>query len=78
MLASLNEADKATILENTALIANLENTKKTAVEIALQSKIAKETEIEINKQREIYRPVASEGSMLYFLTITLYVMNHMY
>jgi len=32
----------------------------------------------INEEREIYRPVAAEGSMLYFLVITLSVISHMY
>lgn len=44
----------------------------------MQSEVAKNTEIEINKQREIYRSVAAEGAMLYFLIITLNVVNHMY
>lgn len=34
LLASLNEANPDTILDNKVLIANLENTKRTAVEIA--------------------------------------------
>lgn len=36
------------------------------------------TEVEINQQREIYRIVAAEGAMLYFLVIQLSVMEHMY
>lgn len=32
----------------------------------------------INKSREIYRPVATEGSMLYFLLIQLCIVDHMY
>ncbi len=36
------------------------------------------TEKRINEEREIYRPVAAEGSMLYFLIITLSVISHMY
>lgn len=43
-----------------------------------QSQIAKVTEIEINQQRELYRTVAAEGAMLYFLVIQLSVMEHMY
>jgi len=60
------------------LIESLENTKKTATEIAEQQAIAKETEVTINTLREIYRRVAAEGAMLYFLLIVLNNVNHMY
>jgi hypothetical protein len=36
------------------------------------------TEVVINKEREVYRPVAAEGSMLYFLCISLCFLSHMY
>lgn len=78
MLESLSEANPATILENQELIENLDNTKKTAVIIIEQSAQAKKTEAEINIQRENYRPVAAEGAMLYFLVITLSIIDHMY
>jgi hypothetical protein len=32
----------------------------------------------LNQQREIYRPVANEGALLYFLIISLNYVNHMY
>jgi dynein heavy chain len=35
-------------------------------------------EIKINVLREVYRRVAAEGAMLYFLLITLCVVDHMY
>lgn len=78
LLVSLSEADPSTILENTELISNLDNTKQTSNTIMEQSQIAKVTEIEINQQRELYRTVAAEGAMLYFLVIQLSVMEHMY
>jgi dynein heavy chain len=71
-------ADPATILQNTALIESLEETKKTSAEIMEQQAVAKETEKKINQLREIYRRVAAEGAMLYFMLITLNVINHMY
>lgn len=74
----MTEADPDTIVENTALIESLENTKKTSTIISQQQIIAKETEITINTMREIYRRVASEGAMLYFLLIVLNNVNHMY
>ena len=78
LLNSLSLADAATILENKELIENLDNTKKTAIEINQKTQLAKITEAEINKSREIYRPVASEGAMLYFLIISLNIIDHMY
>ena len=36
------------------------------------------SEENINKLREVYRIVATEGAMLYFLLIQLNVVNHMY
>jgi dynein heavy chain, axonemal len=78
LLEALASADPSTILDNKALIENLDTTKRTTVEIQEQSEKAKITEIEINTQREIYRPVAGEGAMLYFLVIQLNVMEFMY
>jgi dynein heavy chain len=78
LLKELSEADPATILDNKELINNLEKTKLTAISIQEQAGEAKKTEENINAQREIYRPVASEGAMLYFLCISLCIIDHMY
>lgn len=78
LLKNLSDADPATILQNTALIVGLEVTKKTSTEIQEQQAIAKITEVEINDLREVYRRVAAEGAMLYFLLIQLCVVDHMY
>ena len=78
LLFNLSNADPSTILTNTALIESLEKTKKTSKEIKEQQIIAKETEKQINISREIYRRVAAEGAMLYFLLIQLYIVDHMY
>ena len=78
LLQNLSEADPATILQNTALIESLEDTKKTSTEIQEQQAIAKETEVTINNLRETYRRVAAEGAMLYFLLIVLNNVAHMY
>lgn len=78
LLKNLSDADPATILQNFALIESLEVTKKTSTEIQRQQLIAKDTEVKINFLREVYRRVAAEGAMLYFLLITLCVVDHMY
>jgi len=78
LLTQLSAADPATILENQPLVEGLEKTKATSKEITIQVSNAQATELEINTSRELYRPVAAEGSMLFFLVNQLSVMEHMY
>lgn len=78
MLKNLSDADSATILQNKELIESLETTKKTSTTIQQQQIKAKETELNINTMREVYRRVAAEGAMLYFLLIQLCIVDHMY
>lgn len=78
MLKNLSDADPATILQNKELIESLEVTKKTSTTIQEQQLKAKDTEININTMREVYRRVAAEGAMLYFLLIQLCIVDHMY
>uniref|UniRef100_K3X576 AAA+ ATPase domain-containing protein n=1 Tax=Globisporangium ultimum (strain ATCC 200006 / CBS 805.95 / DAOM BR144) TaxID=431595 RepID=K3X576_GLOUD len=66
------------ILSDVPLIEGLEKTKLTANEVALALVKGKEAEKDINLAREVYRPVASEASMLYFLMGQLCKVNHMY
>ena len=51
------------ILSDSALVENLEHTKKTAAEIEIKVAEAKKTSFEIDKAREFYRPAAAR----YFL-----------
>ncbi len=78
LLQMLSEADPATILDNVQLIEGLEECKRTSEEISLAVKVSKETEVKINEAREIYRPSAAEGSMLFFLITKLCEIEHMY
>jgi len=48
------------------------------MDIKAQQIVAKETESTINFLREVYRRVAAEGAMLYFLLIQLCIVAHMY
>lgn len=66
------------ILSDVPLIEGLEATKLAAKEIAAAVEEGKKTEISINDAREHYRPVASEGAMLYFLLTKLCNIEHMY
>lgn len=69
LLSKLGEADQETILTNIALIEQLEKTKETSTEIKRKQEQAVISEERINKLREVYRIVATEGAMLYFLLI---------
>jgi dynein heavy chain len=66
------------ILSDEALIISLEEAKATSQEINEKVVIAKETEITIAKAREIYRPIAERGSLMFFLINQLHVISHMY
>eukprot|EP00930_Biecheleria_cincta_P085161 TRINITY_DN7456_c0_g2_i1.p1 TRINITY_DN7456_c0_g2~~TRINITY_DN7456_c0_g2_i1.p1 ORF type:complete len:2485 (-),score=519.86 TRINITY_DN7456_c0_g2_i1:101-6748(-) len=78
LLSQLSDANPDTILDNMPLIEGLEKTKETSRDIAVQVKEAQRTEEEINHSRELYRPVAAEGSMLFFLVNQLCIVQHMY
>ena len=66
------------ILSDVPLIEGLEATKLAAKEIFEAVVEGRKTEVDINLAREIYRPVASEGAMLYFLLTKLCAIEHMY
>ena len=66
------------ILSDVPLIEGLEATKRAAKEIFEAVIEGRKTEVDINLAREIYRPVASEGAMLYFLLTKLCAIEHMY
>jgi dynein heavy chain len=78
LLSQLSAADPSTILDNLPLIEGLEKTKQTSKEIAVQVADAQKMEVDINNSRELFRPVATEGSMLFFLIIQLDFIEHMY
>ena len=62
------------ILSDSALVENLEHTKKTASEIEIKVAEAKKTSFEIDKAREFYRPAAAR----YFLDTNFQRSNHLY
>jgi len=68
----------ADILSDVALIEGLEATKAAAIEIEIAVKKGRETEIAINKAREVFRPAAAEAAMLYFILTHLSAIDHMY
>ena len=66
------------ILEDVELVENLEQTKVTANEIAHRVEEAKETSRSIQQAREVYRPVATRGSLVYFLIDNLNALDRVY
>lgn len=56
----------------------LNNTKKTAANVNEKLTVAKDTEIQIDTAREEFRPVATRGSVLYFLICDMAHVSCMY
>jgi dynein heavy chain len=66
------------ILGDIPLIEGLEATKETADEIVEAVERGKVAEVGINEAREVYRVVAGEAALLYFIMLQLCDVDHMY
>merc|ERR1711871_1120765 len=66
------------LTENIELIENLEESKRVSTDIAEKAEIAATTEVEINEAREQYRPVATRGSLLFFMLSSLFRVSKLY
>nr|KAF6328674.1 dynein axonemal heavy chain 6 [Pipistrellus kuhlii] len=66
------------ILDNEELIETLQDSKITSGAIKSRLKEAESTEVMINVAREKYRPVATQGSVMYFVIASLSEIDPMY
>ncbi|XP_072318696.1 dynein axonemal heavy chain 6 [Eucyclogobius newberryi] len=69
---------KGNILDNEELVQTLQESKVTSEAIKIRLEEAETTEVEINTAREGYRPVATRGSVLYFVVASLSEIDPMY
>ncbi|KAJ8682461.1 hypothetical protein QAD02_018253 [Eretmocerus hayati] len=77
LLSKLSSAG-SNVLGDTALVENLETTKRTAAEIERKVAEARETSLAIDAARELYRPAAARASLLYFILNELNSINPIY
>jgi dynein heavy chain 2, cytosolic len=66
------------LLENTTLIESLTRTKEKAAEIEDALQRSAEASVQLDEQREVYRPFAHDGSKVFFLVKSLQTVCHMY
>ncbi|XP_046594204.1 dynein beta chain, ciliary [Neodiprion lecontei] len=77
LLSRLSSAG-SNVLGDTALVENLETTKRTAAEVECKVTEARGTSKEIDAARELYRPAAARASLLYFILNDLNTINPIY
>ena len=66
------------ILENEALIQRLDETKAKGTTVKESLEESTTLQKSLDEQREAYRPIAAQGSKMFFLTRDLRALNHMY
>ncbi len=78
LLAALSGSTVAELLENDDLIILLADSQKTSAEIKKKQEEARITEIEIDKKRLMFRPIAFRSQLLFFAIVDLNLIDSMY
>eukprot|EP00744_Colponema_vietnamica_P003509 GILI01005371.1.p1 GENE.GILI01005371.1~~GILI01005371.1.p1 ORF type:complete len:1756 (-),score=536.52 GILI01005371.1:124-4761(-) len=69
---------QGSLLENLTLIESLNKIKTQATEITEALVKSKEVQTQLDEKRNVYRPLATNGSIMFFLIKNLKSLNHMY
>ena len=69
---------EGTLLDDPDIINVLNEIKSKSKEVSEKLKDAKDKRIEINEKREQFRPVASQGAVLYFCIVEMTAISNMY
>lgn len=69
---------QGSLLDDVEIIDVLSTIKLKSKEVNEKIKEGKEKKIEINEKRELFRPVAARGSVLYFCIVEMTLVNWMY
>jgi len=72
------QSSKGNVLDDEMLIETLESSRTTSSALAERVREAKETERKIDQSRDEYRPVASRGSLMFFVVADLAKIDFMY
>lgn len=69
---------QGSLVDDESVLSTLNKTKDTATDVSEKLDIASSTQFSISLMRENYRPIATRGSVLYFLIVEMGMVNPMY